>query len=200
MPCTCNAICDNDCGSNQICTGHVPVCSNDFTFTSVVIGTIVRAQHLLELQTAIDLERNDTGRRFNANEPAYCFTHTPGDRACLVNDFGSWPWTPGVEVDGEIDEQHFNDAKNANNDMVFKSGFGTEITTAFIPQDFDSSPGKVNSIIKAADMQDLQTKINETRNACICDSHCNCDPSDCGCNGECPSDDYYYYYYYYYYS
>jgi hypothetical protein len=46
------------------------------------------------------------------------------------------------------------------------------------------------------DNVDLQDKINTTRNVCICDSHCNCDPGDCGCDGECPSDDYYYYYYY----
>ena len=198
--CTCNAICDNDCGSNQICTGHVPVCSNDFTFTGIAIGTIVRASHLLELQTAINLERADSGRRFNANEPAYCFTHSLNNLACLSNQFDSWPWIGGVGVGEAVDDRHYIDVKEANNEVVNESGYGTLVTTNFISQNDDVSVGKVLSIIKAADVTDLQNKINATRNACICDSHCNCDPSDCGCNGECPNDDYYYYYYYYYYS
>jgi hypothetical protein len=191
MGCTCNAICDNDCASNQICTGHVPVCSNDFTFSSVAIGDLVRASHLLELQSAIDTERNDSGRRFNAAEPAYCYIHTPGDLACTNNDFSSYPWTSGVGIDSIVKAQHSDDIKQANNEVVNDSGYGVLVTKSFLAQSVDS----VNSVILASNVTDLQAKINATRNVCICDSHCNCDPTDCGCNGECPSDDYYYYYY-----
>ncbi len=192
MPCTCNAICDNDCGSNQICTGNVPVCSNDFTFSAISVGSLVRASDLQALQTAINNERNDSGRRFNAAEPAYCSTHTPGNLACTNNDFSSFSFSPGVVVDGEVEALHYDEIKDANNEVTNDSGYGGLITTNFVAQSVDP----VNSVIRAADVTDLQTKINQTRNVCICDSHCNCDPSDCGCNGECPSDDYYYYYYY----
>jgi len=189
MPCTCNSICDNDCGSNQLCTGHVPVCSNSFGFTSISIGSIVRAQDLLELQTAIDNERTDSGRRFNAADPAYCTTHT--GVACSTNDFAAYSWTGGVGINSTVLAQHFNDIKNANNEVKNLSTYGGTVTANFIAQSIDT----VNSVILASAVNDLQTKINQTRNVCICDSHCNCDPSDCGCNGECPSDDYYSYYY-----
>jgi hypothetical protein len=179
-----SAACDNDCGTNQLCTGHVPVCSNDFTFESVITtGTIVRAFHIEELQTAIDLERTDAGRRFNASDPAYCDTHTPGDVACSSNEFSGYSWDSGVVSGGIVLAQHFDDLKEANNEVVTDSGYGTAISTTFA----------ADGIIYAADITDLQTKINATRNACICDSHCNCDPSDCGCDGECTSDSYYYY-------
>lgn len=185
MPCTCNAICNNDCASNQICTGHVPVCINTYSFTTIIITTIVRASHLLQLQTAIDNERINSGRRFNASEPAYCFTHTPGNVACSNNAFAAYSWTAGVAVNSVILASHFNDIKQANNQVTSNSGYGGTVAANF----------NVDGIIYAANIQELQTRINQTRNVCICDSHCNCDPSDCGCNGECPSDDYYYYYY-----
>jgi hypothetical protein len=182
--CTCNAICNNDCASNQLCTGNVPACVNSFTFTSISTGDIVRASHVLELQTAIDSERGDGGRRFNASDPAHCTAHT--GVACSTNEFGGYSWTAGVGVGNIIDAQHFDDVKDANNEVVFQSTYGTAVTNNFVS----------GAIIYASYITDLQTKINQTRNACICDTHCNCNPGDCGCNGECPSDDYYYYYYY----
>lgn len=193
MPCTCNAICDNDCGSNQLCTGHTPSCSNDFSFTSISIGTIVRASHLTELETAINQERVDVSRRFNSSDPAYCSSHTPGDVACSNNSFSAYSFTGSRGVGDPILTDHWDDVKDANNEVENNSGFGSVITTTFTKQSLDVSSGKTDSIITAAQIDDLQTKINETRNTCICDSHCNCDPTDCGCNGECPSDDYYYY-------
>lgn len=186
--CTCNAICDSDCGSNQLCTGHVPICSNSFTFTNTpVTDSLIKAIDLLELQTAINNERTDSGRRFNASDPAFCFTHTPGNLGCTNNTFSAFSWTAGVEVDGEVLAQHYDDIKDANNEVVTNSGYGSAVTANFIAQSIDP----INSGINAIDIVDLQTKINLTRELCICDSHCNCDPSDCGCNGECPSDDYY---------
>jgi hypothetical protein len=186
--CTCNAICDNDCSSNQLCTGNVSVCTNSYTLTSINAGDIVLASHLTELQTAINNERTDSGRRFTASDPTYCTTHTPGDVACSSNDFAASSWTAGVGSGQPIDVDHFNDLKNSINEMVNDSGYGSLVTATFQAQ----SVCAADSVILAADITELQTRINQSRNVCICDSHCNCDPTDCGCNGECPSDDYYY--------
>lgn len=187
--CTCNAICDNDCGSNQICTGHAPVCANSYTFDTISIGTIVLASHLRDLETAINDERGSTFRRYYAADPTYCLTHTPGDVACSNNTFGQWSFQGGVA--GEVVEAaDFNEVVNANNEVVDQSGYGTRINKTFANQEDDPTEA---SVIYASAITLLQDSINATRNACICDSHCNCDPSDCGCNGECPSDDYYYY-------
>lgn len=192
MPCTCNAICDNDCSVNQLCTGNEPVCSNDFSFSSISVGDLVRASDLTNLQTAINNERTDSSRRYNASDPTYCTTHTPGDVACSNNDFSAFVFD-SLSSGDVVEADHYDDIKDANNEVTNDSGYGGLVTANFIDQDSDGSVGKVNSIIKAVDVTELQTKINDTRNACICDSHCNCDPSDCGCNGECPNDDYYYY-------
>lgn len=187
--CTCNAICDNDCGANQICTGHAPVCSNSYVFTTISVGTIVRASHLRELETAINQERGDSGRRYYAADPTYCLTHIDGDVACPNNTFGQWSFFGG-DVGDVIEAADFNNIAFANNEVVYGSGYGTLITKFYTRQ--QDNPTEA-SVVFSGGINDLQTKINETRNACICDSHCNCDPSDCGCNGECPSDDYYYY-------
>lgn len=186
MPCTCNSICDHDCSSNQLCTGHVPSCSNTFVLTGVNIGDIVLASHIKELHTAIDAERTDSGRRFNANDPAYCTTHTPGNVACSNNQFSAYSFSAGVLAGSAILAQHVRDVKAAVNEVHDNSGgYGGYVSDTYA----------VAGIIYASQITTLQTKINETRNVCICDSHCNCDPTDCGCNGECPSDDYYSYYY-----
>ena len=190
MPCTCNAICDNDCSVNQLCTGNVPACSNSFTFIGISIGTVVLASHLSELEQAIDNERNDGSRRFNASDPAFCTTHTPGDLACTNNDFSSFGFSGSRGVGDSILAVHWDNVKEANNEVANDSGYGAVITNQFLAQSVDLN----ESIISASKVTDLQNKINQTRNVCICDSHCNCDPSDCGCNGECPMDDYYYYY------
>lgn len=186
MPCTCNAICDNDCGSNQLRTGRVAACgSNDFSFTSISQGDIILATHLEELEDAINEERVDGTRRFNASEPAYCFTHTPGDIACNTNIFGSYPFSGDRAIGDVVRAGHFDAVIEANNTMVSQSGYGQTIV----------ADPDVGDVIFASDLTNLQTRINQTRDVCICDSHCNCNPSDCGCNGECPSDDYYVPYY-----
>lgn len=189
MPCTCNAICDNDCASNQLCTGHVPACSNEYVFASISVGDIVLASHLASLEDAINLERLDTGRRYTASDPAFCTTHTPGNVACSNNAFLAYTFLGDRGVGDGTKAVHYNNVKDANNEVVSNSGYGRLVTTNFIAQSVDP----VNSVIKKVHIDDLQDSINSTREDCICDSHCNCDPSDCGCNGECPSDDYYYY-------
>lgn len=193
MPCTCNAICDNDC-NDSICTGHSPACVNSFIFSVVpVTGDLIRASDVLVLQAAINAERLNTGRRYNASPPAHCSANT--GVACSNNAFSVYPFTL-VASEDEIDNEDFDDIKEANNEVTNDSTYGALVTANFIDQAVDTSPDKVDSIIKAIDVVELQNKINQTRNVCICDSHCNCDGGNCGCNGECPSDDYYYYYYY----
>ena len=191
MPCTCNSICDNDCAVNQLCTGHEPACANDYTFTTISAGDIVLASHLTELQTAINNERIDSGRRYIASDPTYCTTHTPGDVACTNNDFSAESFNAVIAGD-EILAADWDAVKDANDEVTNDSGYGGLVTADFIAQSVDVSVNKEDSVIRAVDITDLQDTINVTRDACICDSHCNCDPSDCGCNGECPSDDYYY--------
>jgi hypothetical protein len=186
MPCGCNSICDHDCSSNNICTGHVPACSNTFTLTSISQGDIVLAAHILELHEAIDTERKNGGRRFTASDPDYCTTHTPGDVACSNNNFNGYVWSGGIGATLIVEASHFDDVKDANNEVNTNSGYGGVIGADFPP---------VDDVIYASAITEMQTKINQTRNVCICDSHCNCNPGDCGCDGECPSDDYYSYYY-----
>jgi hypothetical protein len=82
---------------------------------------------------------------------------------------------------------NFDNVKQAINQVYTNSGYGALVTNTYV----------AGNVIYASQIIDLQDKINTTRNVCICDSHCNCNPGDCGCDGECPSDDYYYYYYYY---
>ncbi len=188
MPCGCNSICDNDCSSNQLCTGHVNACVNSYSFTSISIGDIVRASHLAELEAAIDAERVNATRRYNASDPTYCSTHTPGDLACTNNDFSVYGFSGSRGVGNSVLATHFDNVKSAINEVTNNSGYGGSVLNNFIAQSVDANL----SIIYASYITDLQNKINTTRNVCICDSHCNCDPSDCGCNGECPSDDYYY--------
>jgi hypothetical protein len=185
MPCTCNSICDADCGSNQITTGREAACVNSYSFTSVAIGTVVLASHLAELEAAINAERANTSRRYNASEPANCYTHTPGNVACSNNAFSPYSFSGSRAIGDPVLALHFTNVKAANNEVVTNSGYGTSVSNNFV----------AGNVIFASYLTDLQTKINQTRNACICDSHCNCDPTDCGCNGECPSDDYYAPYY-----
>lgn len=181
MPCSCNAICDNDCAANNsVCTGHSPYCSNDFTFPAIATGTLITAAHIQELETAINGERNDTGRRFNAANPVPCASHTTV--ACLNNEFPAFPFSS--EGPGDVKPaDDTDDVIQANNEVSVGSTFGGVIPS-------DPSP---TDLIDHLMYDGIQDKINETRTVCICDSHCSCNPADCGCNGECPSDDYYYY-------
>lgn len=188
MPCTCHSICPADFSVN-LCSGNVAACVNDFSFTSVIINAIILASHLAELESAIDAERVNAARRFNTSDPASfdCSAHTPGDVACSTNDFSAFGFSGDRSADDSIDVDHWDNIKDANNEVVTDSTYGVEVTTNFLAQSVDP----VNSVILASDVTDLQTKINQTRNVCICDSHCNCDGVNCGCDGECPADDYY---------
>jgi hypothetical protein len=183
MPCTCNAICDNDCAANNaVCTGHAPYCTNTFSFTAIATGVLITAAHMRELETAINDERNDTGRRFNAANPVPCASFT--SVACTNNAFGIFPFTGGLAGAVKTDDDT-DDVIQANNEIQIASGYG-----GIVP----STPAPGNTISYVM-YNEIQSKINETRTVCICDSHCSCNPADCGCNGECPSDDYTYYYY-----
>ena len=184
MPCTCNAICDADCAVNRLCSGYEPACgANSWPFTSISPGDIIRSAHLLELEAAINQERTNPFRRYNSVDPSplACNTHTPGDVACTNNAFATWGFTGDRGVGDKILAAHWENAKDANNEMPNNSGYGGTSITNFVGD------------ILASHVQELQTKINQSRTACICDSHCNCDPSDCGCNNaDCGGDEYYY--------
>lgn len=181
MPCGCNNICPDNCAANtSVCTGNEPACSNSYSFTTINVGDIITAAHLTELETAINNERTDATRRYNASAPSPCDAHS--SVACSNNDWSAYSFSGSRSTGDLIRASHFTAVKSANNEVVSDSGFGTAVSISF----------NIGDIIEAADIQDLQTKINATRNACICDSHCSCDPLDCGCDGECPADDPYY--------
>jgi len=170
MPCTCNAICDNDCAANSsVCTGHEPACVNDYSFTAIVATNLITLAHVQQLETAINAERNDATRRYIAATPSPCASHTTV--ACPANDFSSYVFSSAA---GIIRASHADDVIAANNEVTSDSGYGGTIVI---------NPN-IGDIITAAILNELQTKINQTRDACICDSHCSCDPADCGCNGE----------------
>jgi hypothetical protein len=180
--CTCNAICDSDCAANNgVCTGHAPYCSNQYSFSTIASGTLITAAHMRELETSINNERGDSGRRFTATDPVPCASHTVV--ACTSNDFSQFPFTGGAVGDVKPDDDT-DDVIDANNEVANDSGFGGVVPS-------DPSAGDLIAYLMYTGIQD---KINETRTVCICDSHCSCNPADCGCNGECPGDDYFYYY------
>lgn len=182
MACGCNGICDNDCAVNRLCTGYEPACSNSYSFTSVAPGTVIAAAHLAQLEAAINAERVDASRRYNSADPPVwvCNSHCTGNVACSNNDFAAYSFTGARSPGDIIYGQHFTNVKNANNLVTSLSGWGSTITNNYTP----------GAIIYAAEITDLQNKINQTRNACICNTHCNCNPADCGCNNaDCGSDD-----------
>jgi hypothetical protein len=181
MPCGCNGICTNDCAVNRLCTGYEPACGNSYSFTGVATGTIIAASHLAQLESAINAERINAGRRYNSSDPPVwvCNSHTPGNVACSANAFASYPFSGARGVGDIIDNTHFDNVKTANN-QVAAGGSGTTVTNNFVG----------GAIIYASYITDLQTKINQTRNTCICNTHCNCNPGDCGCNNaDCVGDD-----------
>lgn len=182
MPCGCNSICPNNCSANSTtCIGFVPACSNSYAFTGIASGTIISSTHLAQLEAAINAERTNVSRRFIATLPSFgCSAFT--SVACPTNAFSSFSFSGARSSGDVIAATHFNNVKTANNQVTTQSGFGVSVANNFIAGD----------IIYASFIQDLQTKINQTRNVCICDSHCSCNPFNCGCNGECPGDDPYY--------
>jgi hypothetical protein len=144
----------------------------------VSVGTVITAAQLLELETAIDNERTDATRRYNATAPSCsgdCGSFTTV--ACSTNSFSVYPWSGSRSAGDLINATHFDNVKSANNEVTSTSGWGGTVTATF----------SVGDLIEAADITELQTIINATRNACICDGHCSCDPSNCGCDAECPS-------------
>jgi hypothetical protein len=183
--------CASDCPANAQCSGHVPVCSNTYTFSSIVVGGVIRADDITDLEDAINTERVDNGRRFAST-------------VCSVNAFG-WHSFSAKVAGTRILANDINLITTINNYFKNVSGYGSTSTLWVLVQDqsvisldpsspyylVPNNPGQ--GIILASDITYLQQKVNESRNCCICDSACSCN-INCGCNGEC-SDDLYYYYY-----
>lgn len=182
MACGCDGICPNNCNVNSdLADDLFNQCGgNTYSFTTINVGDIIRASHLAELETAINNERTDATRRFNDSAPSPCAVFT--GVFCSNNDWSAYPFSGSRSIGDIIDADHFTNVKNANNEVVSDSGYGDSVSISF----------SVGDIIEAADINDLQNKINGTRTACIADGQCNCD-QNCGCDGECPSDDPYYY-------
>jgi hypothetical protein len=184
MPCGCNNLCPaENCPANFACYGDEPACSNSYNFTAlpnnpVGVGIIIEAQHLEDLEDAINGERTDGSRRYNAT-PAFCIpdTATP---ACTNNSFVAYNFTSfsGNRAIGDLIKAiHINNVVAANNEVVTNSGYGQSSSVSV----------SIGTIITAAQVTQLQSDINTTRNACICNSFASCSPHCC--NIYCPSDD-----------
>lgn len=160
--------CYSDCPANTQCSGHVPVCSNSYAFSTLVAGDVIRADDVTDLEDAINLERVDTGRRFVSS-------------VCPANSFNWQTWTTKV-AGSVIYANDINLITTINNYFKSVSGYGSTSTLTVL----------INDVIYASHITYLQQKVNESRNVCICDSACSCN-INCGCNGECSDDGYYYY-------
>lgn len=182
MACGCNNICGgNYCPANTACYGDEPTCSNSYNFSAlpnnaVVVGVEIEAQHLADLEDAINSERADVTRRYNLLPP--CLPDT-AIAACTNNNFwGSpYPFSDSRSAGDVIDAAHFDNVRLANNEVVNDSGYGTLSSV-------NPAPGDT---ILASQITQLQSDINGTRNACICNSFASCSPHCC--NIYCPSDD-----------
>jgi len=183
MPCGCNSICGgNFCPANTPCYGDEPTCSNSYNFIAlpnnpVGVGVLIEAQHLNDLETAINSERTDVSRRYNATPT--CLPDAAAaactNNASIAYDFPSLSGARGI---GDlIKALHITNAVAANNELVTNSGYGTS-------SGLSVSTGQ---LITAAQITALQAAINGTRNACICNSFASCSPHCC--NIFCPSDD-----------
>jgi hypothetical protein len=162
----CTGECPSNCSCNgNYCGGNQPACSNSYSFTTITAGvTTITAAHLSELETAINQERTHPTRRCVGTSPA-----------CGSNCPGTYSFTGARTPGDEILATFYNAVSDANNTC------GEYHSTATYPI---ASPG---SVIQASEVQHLQTKINETRNMCICNTYLVCG-TDCGCNGQCPAD------------
>lgn len=161
--------CASDCPANSACSGHVPVCSNTYTFNTLVAGSVIRATDITQLETAINQERTNAGRRY-------------ASVVCPANAFASYPFSTKTANVTTIQAAHVNLVTSINNQFKNIGGYGSTSTLTVL----------AGGVIYASDMTYLQGKVNESRNVCICDSACSCN-IDCGCNGECSDDGYYYY-------
>jgi hypothetical protein len=161
----CTGECPSNCSCNQnVCSGNQPACSNSYSFTSVSAGIIITAAHLAELETAINQERTDGTRRCGGTAPA-----------CGSNCPGAYSFSGSRGVGDEMLAVFYNRIAEANNTC------GEYHSTATNPI------ATTGNEIQASDVQHLQTKINQTRNMCICVTFVVCS-SDCGCNNQCTSD------------
>lgn len=161
----CSGQCPSNCSCDEnVCSGNQPACSNSYSFTSISSGDIITAAHLAELETAINQERTHPTRRCAGTSPA-----------CGSNCPGAYSFSGSRGVGDEIKAQFYNNVATANNTCgEYHSNATNPIAT-------------VGNEINASHVQHLQTRINQTRNMCICNSYIKCS-TDCGCDGQCPTD------------
>ena len=168
MACGCNGICSAlNCPTNVACYGHQPVCSgNTYNFSNnpnnpVSAGVLIEAQHVADLEVAIN------------NEKVHATRRGPSD-ACGTNCSDSYTFTGNRSVGDDIEAVHFDNVRDANDITSYATVFPDGIFN-------------IGDIITAAKVVSLQNTINSTRQNCICNSHLSCNPHCCNLN--CPFDD-----------
>lgn len=173
MGCVVHMTCPTDagCGSNAECAGHKPTCGGNATTTwtnapTIPVGTLVRDNHVTELQTAINNERTNIKR---VSRGATTVT------ACGSNTPGAYPFTAGVTVGQIVKALHMNEVAAAINTTPFNVNGNTEGPGS------PASNVSVGNLIRVGDVNTLRSLINVVETNCICNNYCSCN-INCPCN------------------
>ena len=170
----CVGNCPGDCPANTVCTGNQPDCplngknGTGWDETIVVGVTDVKASHLAELELAINAERVHVSRRG-------ALTQT----ACTLNTPGPWTFFGSRGVGDIIDHDHNTQVAHAVNSTPYNVNGNTQTPAIIIDGRYTGQ-----NITKGY-IDSLRAAINSVESYCICDSYL---VGDCGCNGECVTD------------
>jgi hypothetical protein len=175
MGCGTDEVCgDATCGANSECDGFHATCGGNATTVwtdapTIPVGTLIKDEHITELQTAINDERTNVDRtsRDSGGPPWACSSNTPG----------LYPFTAGVVSGAVVEALHLNEVADAINTTPFNVDGNTEGPGS------PASNVSVGAIIDADDVNDLRSFINTAETNCICVSYCSCD-IDCDCDGD----------------
>ncbi len=175
MGCGVDMTCPTDaaCGANAECDGNQVACPGNTTVWTddpLVAGTtLIRDDHVLELQASIDAERTDVASPRRG--PA---TNT----ACSVNAPGLYGFTAGVGVGSVVRNLHINEVADAVNTTEFNVSGDVEGPN---PAAVADPLVNVGDLISVGNVNTLRTAINVVRSNCICDTFCSCN-INCPCN------------------
>ena len=158
----CSGECPSDC-NNSVCVGNVAECPSNGKRsgwdTVIAIGTIIDADHLAELELAINNERT------NVNRTSRCATTL---NACGSNCPGAYDFSPGgARGSGDIiDADHFSNVAAAINSTPYNQDGATEGPSNVVtPIPFVNA----GETITAQHVLDLRAAINTVEFNCICD-------------------------------
>jgi hypothetical protein len=172
----CTGECPSDCECNADCVGNVGPCPNNGKSgtgwdTVIAAGTIITADHLAELETAINDERT------NVNRTSRCLGTL---NACGSNCPGAFNFAAGgSRGSGDIiDADHFSNVAAAINSTPYNKTGATEgpEPDAITPTPYVNQ----GETITAQHVLDLRSAIETVEQNCICNAYlevvCTCHP------------------------